>query len=128
MWNWNNKGIEYNEARKRLTEYTFNHLPKGIGVNETTDSFSYYAPYGTTTTNPNKNWSWYQTVKDTETNTTTEYGRTWDSDYTLIGHACNPFVVRGGSCSYGTGAGVLSTHITYGYAVSYGGFRPALAF
>ena len=81
IWNWNYKSIDYNEARQRITEVTFNNMAqhKGIGVNETTSTFSYYAPYGTTSGKRD----WFQTVKDTETNTTTEYGRTWDRDYIL---------------------------------------------
>ena len=126
LWKWENRGIEYNEARKRLTEANFNLMAqyKGIGVNETTTSFSYNAPYGTS----GSSWGWYQTVKDTSTNTTQEFGRTWNSDYTLIGYASIPFVVRGGSCVNGTDAGVLYTNLTDGDADYNGGFRPVLAF
>ncbi len=125
LWSWNNRGVEYNRARKRLTEANYNNMAKhkGIGVNEVGTDFSYYAPYGTT----GSSWSWYKTVKDTSTNTSTEYARAWNSDYTLIGHASFPFVQRGGGCGSGTGAGVLYTGITYGYASNHTGFRPVLA-
>ena len=114
LWDWNKRGIEYNEARYRLTEANFNNMPKGIGINETTTEFSYYAPYKTT----GSSWSWYQTIKDTSTNTTSEYGRTWDSDYTLIGNVYIPFIVRSGYFYNGSSAGVLNTSFTYGDAYS----------
>ena len=122
LWSWNNRGVEYNRARKRLTEANYNNMAKhkGIGVNEVGTDFSYYAPYGTT----GSSWTWYKNVKDTST----EYARAWNSDYTLIGHASNPFVTRGGVCRSGTGAGVLHTSITSGDASYYDGFRPVLAF
>ena len=124
LWKWENRGIEYNEARKRLTEANFNLMAqyKGIGVNETTTSFSYYAPYGTS----GSSWGWYQTVQDTSTNTTREYGRTWNSDRTLIGHASAPFVARGSDC-YGN-MGVLCTSVIDGSAIYNDGFRPVLVF
>lgn len=127
LWGWNNRGIEYNRARRRLAEANYNNMVKhkGIGVNEVGSDFSYYAPYGTT----GSSWSWYKTVKDTSANTSTEYARAWNRDYTLIGHASSPFVGRGGYCSYGTGAGVLNTHFTNGHDSYSGyGFRPVLAF
>ena len=126
LWNWANKGIEYNEARKRLTEANFNNMFKfkGIGINETTKTFSYYAPYGTNS----GYYGWFTTVKDTGTNTTQEYGKTWNNDYTLIGHASGPFVVRGGLCYGGSTAGVLASYVTGGDAKDHNGFRPVLAF
>ena len=126
LWNWANKTEAYNEARKRLTEANYKNMAKykGIGVNEVGSEFSYYAPQGTT----NGSYGWYMTVKNTETDTTQEYGRAWSRDYTLIGHASSPFVVRGGYCNGGSRAGVLCSNITGGHAFSYYGFRPVLAF
>ena len=128
LWNWNNKSQAYNEARLRITRATFENMAKnkGIGINETTQNFSYYAPYGTDSSN--QTWGWFQIAKDTATNTSQEYARTWNSDYTLIGYASGPFVSRGGSCFNGSSAGVLSSYIAYGYAAYYYGFRPVLAF
>ena len=128
LWNWNNKSQAYNEARLRITRANFENMAKykGIGINETTQSFSYYAPYGTDSSN--QTWGWFQTAKDTATNTSQEYARTWNSDYTLIGHASIPFVIRGGLCDYGSYAGVLGSDIATGYANYNNGFRPVLAF
>ena len=128
LWDWNKRGIEYNQARYRLTKANFDNLPKGIGVREmaspTTNTFSYYAPYGST----NGNWNWFTEVKDTSVSTGAGYGRAWDNDYVLIGHAYRPFVTRGGTFDYGSSAGVLLTNFTHGTAYSSIGFRPALAF
>ncbi len=128
LWNWNNKSQAYNEARLRLTRANFENMAKykGIGINETTQSFSYYAPYGTDTNK--QNWGWFQTAKDTATDTSQSLAKTWNNDYTLIGHASGPFVARGGYCYDGSGAGVLYSDITHGGAYSHYGFRPVLAF
>ena len=128
LWNWNNKSQAYNEARLRITRENFENMAKykGIGVNETTQNFSYYAPYGTDSSN--QTWGWFQTAKDTATDTSQSLARTWNSDYTLIGHASLPFVARGGGCGSGSAAGVLCSGITVGYAYGSYGFRPVLAF
>ena len=73
-------------------------------------------------------YGWFVEVKDTGVNTTQTYGKAWDNDHALIGHASKPFVARGGYFGNITNAGVLSTIITYGTSISYYGFRPALAF
>ena len=127
LWSWSNKEIEYNEARKRLAEGNFNLMAthKGIGVNETTTIFSYYAPYGTTS----GVYGWFQEVKDTSRVISQDpYARTWNDDYTLIGYASVPFTVRGGNCNDVTGAGVLFSNLTDGSALHSNGFRPVLAF
>ena len=111
LWSGNDS---YNEARQRLTNATFNLLAshKGIGVNEVSESCSYYGK------NSSNSYTWIPS-----------YTRTWNDDYVLIGHAACPFVVRGGSCANGSEAGVLSSHFTYGNAISIlYGFRPVLAF
>ena len=128
LWNWNNKSQAYNEARLRITRENFENMAKykGIGVNETTQNFSYYAPYGTDSSN--QTWGWFQTAKDTATDTSQSLARTWNSDYTLIGHASAPFVLRGGNCYDGSSAGVLCSNIANGYASGNNGFRPVLAF
>ena len=128
LWNWNKKEIGYNEARLRLTRANFENMGKykGIGVNETTTSFSYYAPYGTDSSN--QTWGYFTEAKDTSTNTSQNLARTWNNDYMLIGHASLPFVVRGGYCDNGSTAGVLYSYITGGVASGSSGFRPALAF
>ena len=99
-------------------------MPKGIGVNETTEKISYYAPYGAV---GNNTYSWFNEVKDT-TNSGTGYTTTWNSDYTLIGHVSSPVVNRGGAFANVANAGVLSTALTGGSVSNNYGFRPALAF
>ncbi len=131
LWKWANKEEKYHEARERLTKATYENMAKykGIGINETSTEFSFYAPYSTV----KDRWGWFKTVKEaveasTISTTTASYGRTWNSDMVLIGHASYPFVVRGGHCSFNTSAGVLASNITSGYAHNISGFRPVLAF
>ena len=110
----------YTAARYRLTKYIYDNLPKGIGVNEISNTFSFY----------NVGAGWYaKTGTNSETGEDIYGARTttaWDNDYVLIGHAFTPFVVRGGSCNYGTSAGVFYSKITYGYGNYDLGFRSAL--
>ena len=106
----------YNTARKRLTDAIYENLPVGIGVSEMASSHSYYG------VNSSGSWTWLKEITDTSTN----YGRAWNQDYTLIGHASDPFVVRGGIVSNGVGAGVLYTNITNGTAHYHNGFRVSL--
>ena len=111
LWNGNDA---YNEARQRLTNATFNLMAKykGIGVNEVSDSCSYYGK------NSSNAWAWIPS-----------YTRTWDDDYVLIGHATRPFVVRGGGCYDKAGAGVFYSGLAYGPPYnSVSSFRPVLAF
>lgn len=110
----------YTAARYRLTKYIYDKLPKGIGVNEISNTFSFY--------NVGKGW-YAKTGINSETGDDiygAKYTTTWDSDYVLIGHASNPFVVRGGSYGSGTSAGVFSSGINHGYGNYYHGFRSAL--
>lgn len=128
LWQNANFGENYQAARKRITDATYEKLPKGIGVSETANSHSFYGPYSETITEEDgtekqvyKGWTWWKTP------TTKGNATTWNKDYVLIGHASRPFVVRGGCCYYGAGAGVLCSNVAYGDAYSYG-FRPVLAF
>ncbi|MFR5509156.1 MAG: hypothetical protein ACLTKT_08195, partial [Clostridia bacterium] len=57
---------------------------------------------------------------------TQNYARAWDNDYVLIGHSAYPFVVRGGGCNSGSGAGVLGSNVTNGNAGNHIGFRSVL--
>ena len=96
---------------------------RGIGVNEVASSFSYYGAYNNGTINK---FDWFT---DTEQpgNKVVTYGRAWDSDLVLIGHACRPFVARGGYCDDRAGsAGVLYSVITTGDAYYGDGFRPVV--
>ena len=110
LWNGNDT---YNEARQRLTNATFNLLAshKGIGVNEVSESCSYYGK------NSSNAWAWLPSSI-----------KTWDNDYVLIGHATLSFVVRGGGCGRSSGAGVFYSVLASGNANSDNSFRPVLAF
>ena len=126
LWDETKQDVKYQEARLRLTKANFDLMAshKGIGVNEVTDEFSYYGAYNNETTNT---WNWFTTV-DQPANKQVTYGRAWDNDYVLIGHAAKPFVVRGGSCDYSSGAGVFNSFFAYGSASDHSSFRPVLAF
>ena len=126
LWDTAKQDVKYQEARLRLTKANFDLMAsrKGIGVNEVTDEFSYYGAYNNGTTNT---WNWFTTV-DQPANKQVTYGRTWDDDYVLIGHAGVPFVIRGGYCGDSSGAGVFFSHVAYGGAGNNYSFRPVLAF
>ncbi len=126
LWDAAKQDVKYQEARLRLTKANFDLMAKhkGIGVNEVTDEYSYYGAYNNGTTNT---WNWFTTV-DQPANREVTYGRAWDSDYVLIGHAAEPFVIRGGGCNYSSGAGVFNSNIANGGAYSNSSFRPVLAF
>ena len=98
---------------------------KGIGVNEVSTEFSFYAPYGPGTENNSQPWGWFRTTQQAMAGTE-QYGRAWDNDNMLIGHSAYPFVLRGGNCDSGSGAGVLTSYIANGNAGSYYGFRSVL--
>ena len=102
---------------------------KGIGVNETSTEFSFYAPYSKV----ENRWGWFKTVSEAVAaaeidGTAGTVGRTWNNDYVYIGHASYPFVMRGGDSDDGSGAGVLATDFAGGNANGGSGFRPVLAF
>ena len=98
---------------------------KGIGVNEVSTSFSFYAPYAPGTENNSQPWGWFRTPQQAMAGQQ-QYGGAWDNDNMLIGHSASPFVLRGGSCNGGSGAGVLFSYVTSGYADDYSGFRSVL--
>ena len=127
LWDWNNKTIEYNTARLRLTEANFNNMAKhkGTGIYETTTDFSYFAPCGST----EDSREWFNTAKDTTSETNREYGLTWNNDTVDVGHAFIPFLVRGSGNMNPTRATILGVRFTYGTEWDYlNGFRPVLAF
>ena len=122
LWSSEKIELKYQQARQRITQKTYDNMAKhkGIGVNEVAKSFSFYALSSTT-----KSWNWFLTAEDAY-NGKPEYGRAWDSDYVLIGHASCPFVFRGGSCFSGAAAGVFCSDISGGGANSTYGFRPVV--
>ena len=127
LWDWNKREEKHQEARRRVTEANYNNMAKhkGIGVNEVSTSFSFYAPYTPGTENNSQPWGWFKTAQEAVKGTQ-NYARAWDNDYVLIGHSACPFVVRGGYCGSGSGAGVLHSDITGGHAYNYSGFRSVL--
>lgn len=127
LWDWNKREEKHQEARRRVTEANYNNMAKhkGIGVNEVSTSFSFYAPYTPGTENNSQPWGWFKTAQEAVKGTQ-NYARAWDNDYVLIGHSSYPFVVRGGDCNDGSVAGVLGSYITNGVAYYISGFRSVL--
>ena len=122
LWDRSKTALKYQEARYKLTKYNYDHMAnhKGIGVNEVSSTFAFYAPSGT-----NGSWNWFTSAANAVSGSA-GYGYAWDGDLTLIGHLAYPFVIRGGYCSDGSGAGVLCSNITDGYPSYLHGFRAAL--
>jgi len=120
LWDWNKREEKHHEARRRITESTYNNMAnhKGIGVNEVSTAFSFYAPYGTDSNN--QTWGWFKTAQEAVAGKQ-NHARAWDNDYVLMSHGACPFVLRGGNCANGSLAGVLVSGITGGNAnYSYG--------
>ena len=123
LWDWNKKEEKYQQARYNITRVTFQNMAKykGIGVNEMATENSFYAPYSDT----KDTWGWFKTLEQAVAGT--QKGATsWDGDGVYIGHTLQPFVVRGGDCGNGSGAGVLYTSVTGGGAYNSYGFRPVV--
>ena len=122
LWDRSKTALKYQEARYKLTKYNYDHMAnhKGIGVNEVSSTFAFYAPSGT-----NGNWNWFTSASNAVSGSA-GYGYAWDGDLTLIGHLACPFVIRGGNCNNGGGAGVLFSRFTSGYPYHDNGFRAAL--
>ena len=127
LWDWNKRSSNYQEARLKLTKYNFEKMAKhkGIGVNEVSSSFSFYAPYSPGTANNSQPWGWFTTVAEA-TAGTQKLATTWDNDYVLIGHLAEPFVLRGGYCGSGSSAGVLYSDVAGGGPNINSGFRAVL--
>ena len=115
LWDWNKREEKHHEARRRITEYTYNNMKehKGIGINETSLTFSFLAPYVSDTEQKSKPWGWFKTVKGAIEGKQ-EIGRAWDDDKMNIGSSLNPFVIRSGSSDSFSGSGVLATDVTGG--------------
>ena len=94
LWDWNKKEEKYHEARRRLTEVVYNNMEKhkGIGVNEISNEFSFYAPYGMT----NNSWDWFMTAKQAAEGKRTIATALWDNDAILMSSTKTVFVARGG--------------------------------
>ena len=125
LWNWNKREEKHHKARRRITEANYNNMSKhkGIGVNEVSAEFSFYAPFGTDTNN--QTWGWFKTVQESVKGTP-NHTITWDNDYVLIGNSAFTFVLRGGG-NYGVSSvGVLHSNVTKGSEEIHVGFRSVL--
>ena len=133
LWDSTNKKIEiqYQNARKRLTQAVFDGMAKhkGIGVNEMTTTFAYYTIYQNTSGNNGRGWFIDPEVA-AEEKTKEQYisgvASSWDNDLIRIGHSSFPFVIRGGHFDNGGSAGVFYSHANSGYGNSSNGFRPVV--
>ncbi len=127
LWDWDKKEKKHQESRRRITESTYIKMTKhkGIGVNEVSTEFSFYAPYGVGTNSNRKIWGWFITTEQAIAETIT-YASAWDNDYVLIGHGPYPFMMRGGHCSSESFSGVLSSIPTNGYTSDAYSFRSVL--
>ena len=125
LWDWNKRDKNYQEARLKITKYNFDQMSKhkGIGINEITNSFSFYAPYSAE--NSSKPWGYFITADEAVAGTQ-HYGEAWDNDLVLIGHQGSPFIIRGGGCHYNKSAGVLCSNVTNGIDAYHHGFRAVL--
>ena len=123
--------IQYQNARKRLTQAVFDRMAKhkGIGVNEMTTTFSYYTAYQNTNGDYTRGWFIDPEVAAAE-KTKEQYisgvARAWDNDLIRIGHSSVPFVGRGSVFSSGGSAGVFYSDANSGYGGSDIGFRPVV--
>ena len=125
LWDLNKRDKNCQEARLKITKYNFDQMSKhkGIGINEITNSFSFYAPYSAG--NSSKLWGYFITADEAVAGTQ-HYGEAWDNDLVLIGHQGSPFIIRGGGCHYNKSAGVLCSNVTNGIDAYHHGFRAVL--
>ncbi len=122
----NNYELKHALARYLVTKEMFNNLPKGIGVSEISNTFSFYNIYNT------NSWAFYK-LKAGTTETAPDFvsgdtSSVWDSDRVNLGgaYAYFPFVERGGYYHSGSYAGVFYSSIYTGNGYSNYGFRSAL--
>ena len=122
LWNRAKTEFKYQEARYRLTKYNYEHMEnhKGIGVNEVSSIFGFYAPSWT-----GSGWGWFTTAENAVSGST-GYGCAWDGDLVLINYLEAPFGIRGGNCNSGSGAGMLYSNGTDGINDNGSGFRVTL--
>ncbi len=112
LWDWNKKEEKHHEARRRLSEVVYNNMAKhkGIGINEMSNEFSFYAPYGTKTST----WNWFMTTKQAMEGEKTVAATPWDKDAVLITSTECAFISRGGGPS-GEISGVFYIKISRGF-------------
>ena len=125
LWDWNKREEKHHEARRRITQANFDNMSKhkGIGINEISTEFSFYAPLVTDT--KSQLWGWFKTIQEAVKGNQNQ-AKTWDSDYLLIGHSSFAFIVRGGDCGHNSAAGLFFASSTDGKANNVHGFRSVL--
>lgn len=123
LWDWNKKEEKYHEARRRITGITYNNMTKhkGIGINEMSNEYSFYAPYGNAN---NQKWGWFMTINQAVQGTTTN-ATGWDNDAILIAGMDAPFIVRGGGPG-GEITGVFYIKTSRGFSNYDYGFRSVI--
>ena len=129
LWDNTNKKIEiqYQNARKRLTQVVFDGMAKhkGIGMNEIATEFAYYTAFKDTNGNYTRGWFKDPSVA-AKGGTNQQYLSTWDGDLVRVGHSPVPFVDRGGGFNSGGSAGVFCSDADSGNGISADGFRPVV--
>ena len=129
LWDNTNKKIEiqYQNARKRLTQVVFDGMAKhkGIGMNEIATEFAYYTAFKDTNGNYTRGWFKDPSVA-AKGGTNQQYLSTWDGNLVRVGHSPVPFVDRGGGFNSGGSAGVFCSDADSGNGISADGFRPVV--
>ena len=85
----------WNDARKRLSDATFNNMKvnKGIGVNEVTSTY-FLRLVGKGKGNKYE-WGWFKTLAEADVDTVTSWGGAWNYSEIEIGHNVLKFIMRG---------------------------------
>ncbi len=113
-----------NPIRQELTKARYDLMKNHIGdAGYEVIKDGNYSYYGV---NDNGQYDWILISNETATGFQGGKGY-YNSDYVLIGHCAQPFVVRGGSWDNGASAGVFAWCGYDGGAYYYRGFRPVLA-
>ena len=71
------------------------------------------------------NVNWFTDVEQPGNKVVT-YGRAWDGELVLLGHANDPFIKRSGVFSHKSSAGVLILESAQGSGGDHIGFRPTI--
>ena len=75
---------------------------KGIGINEISKIFSFFAP-----SSIDGNWNWFKDVNGA-LNGSSEYISSWDNDYLFLGYMDRVFIHIGGDGGDGISTGIMA--------------------